>query len=69
MKLEGFSQFRNLDPEDFYNSEEGYIIYTEKYHLKRGYCCKNACKHCPYGFNKSKILLKKTKENDDFGSV
>ncbi|MEZ7839219.1 MAG: DUF5522 domain-containing protein [Flavobacteriales bacterium] len=61
MKLEGFSQFRNLDPEDFYKSEEGYIVYTEKYHLKRGYCCKNGCKHCPYGFNKSKKAIKKNK--------
>ena len=52
MKLEGFSQFRNLDPEDFYKSEEDYIVYTEKYHLKRGYCCKSGCKHCPYGYDK-----------------
>lgn len=43
---------KNLDPEDFYRSPEGYIIYTEKYHLKRGYCCKSGCKHCPYGYNK-----------------
>ena len=61
MKLEGFSQFRNLDPEDFYHSEKGYIVFTEKYHLKRGYCCKNVCKHCPYGFNNSKISTKKDK--------
>ena len=39
---------KELDPEDFYYSPEGYIIFTEKYHLKRGYCCKNGCKHCPY---------------------
>jgi hypothetical protein len=43
---------KELDPEDFYYSPEGYIIFTEKYLLKRGYCCKNGCKHCPYGFNK-----------------
>jgi len=43
---------KELDPEDFYYSPEGYIIFTEKYHLKRGYCCKNGCKHCPYGYNK-----------------
>lgn len=42
---------RGIDKEDYYNSEEGYIIFTEKYHLKRGYCCKNNCKHCPYGFD------------------
>jgi len=40
-----------LDPEDFYKSPEGYIIFTEKYHLKRGYCCKSACKHCPYDYD------------------
>jgi hypothetical protein len=40
-----------LDPEDFYYSPEGYIIFTEKYHLKRGYCCKSGCKHCPYNYN------------------
>ncbi|MBK6836173.1 MAG: hypothetical protein IPG89_18660 [Bacteroidetes bacterium] len=43
---------KQLDPEDFYYSEEGYIVFTEKYHLKRGHCCKRGCKHCPYGYNK-----------------
>ncbi len=43
---------QNLDPEDYYLSQEGYILFTEKYHLKRGYCCKSGCKHCPYGYNK-----------------
>jgi hypothetical protein len=40
-----------LDPEDFYETPEGYIVFTEKYHLKRGYCCKSGCKHCPYGYD------------------
>ena len=35
-------------PEDYYLSPEGYIIFTEKYHLKRGYCCQSNCKHCPW---------------------
>ncbi|HRO77074.1 MAG TPA: DUF5522 domain-containing protein [Crocinitomicaceae bacterium] len=48
----GFSNRRELDPEDFYRSEHGYIVFTEKYHLKRGYCCKSGCKHCPYGYDK-----------------
>ena len=42
---------KELEPEDFYYGEEGYIVFTEKYLLKRGYCCKNNCKHCPYGYN------------------
>lgn len=48
----GFSSKSKLDPEDYYTSEEGYIVFTEKYHLKRGYCCKSGCKHCPYGYDK-----------------
>jgi hypothetical protein len=23
-------------------------VFTEKYHLLRGYCCNSGCKHCPY---------------------
>jgi hypothetical protein len=44
---------KQLNSEDFYYSPEGYVIFTEKYHLKRGYCCKIGCKHCPYGYNKN----------------
>lgn len=47
-----FSSQKKLDPEDFYKTPEGYIVFTEKYHLKRGYCCKSGCRHCPYGFDK-----------------
>ncbi|MCK5781682.1 MAG: hypothetical protein KAH10_03790 [Flavobacteriales bacterium] len=40
-----------FDLDDFYYSEEGYRVFTEKYLLKRGYCCKAGCKHCPYGYD------------------
>jgi len=43
---------KELDPEDYYKTPEGYIVFTEKYHLKRGYCCQSGCKHCPYGYDK-----------------
>ena len=36
--------------EDFYYNEDGYVVLTEKYHLKNGTCCGNGCKHCPYAF-------------------
>ena len=39
-----------LSPEDFY-MENGYIVFTEAYHLKRGYCCNSGCRHCPYREN------------------
>jgi hypothetical protein len=37
---------------ELYYMENGLIVFTEAYHLKRGYCCKNGCRHCPYGFRK-----------------
>lgn len=36
---------------DFY-FEKGLMVFTESYHLKKGFCCKNGCRHCPYGFKK-----------------
>ena len=50
--MSGFSGRTELEPEDFYINEDGYKVFTEKYHLKRGHCCKSGCKHCPYGYNK-----------------
>ncbi|WP_164851369.1 DUF5522 domain-containing protein [Larkinella soli] len=44
-----------LEEEDYYYTEEGFLVFTEKYHLKRGYCCRNGCRHCPYGFKREKI--------------
>jgi hypothetical protein len=51
-EMSGFSKRPNLSEDDYYLSEEGHIVFTEKYHLKRGYCCKSGCKHCPYGYDK-----------------
>ena len=33
---------------DFYFNEQGLMVLTAAFHLKRGYCCNNGCKHCPY---------------------
>jgi hypothetical protein len=52
----------------FYYNENNFLVFTEKYHLRRGYCCGNGCRHCPYKFEnvpellKSKLLAEK---NDD----
>ncbi|HEX2618285.1 MAG TPA: DUF5522 domain-containing protein [Flavobacteriales bacterium] len=34
---------------DFYFTPEGYVVWTEQYHLRRGSCCGSGCRHCPYG--------------------
>jgi len=50
---------------DYYYNEQGYMVLTESYHLERGVCCGNGCKHCPYDYinvpepRKTTLLLNK----------
>src|SRR5688500_4461452 len=37
-----------LDAGDYYREGET-LVFTERYHLRRGYCCGSGCRHCPYG--------------------
>jgi hypothetical protein len=54
--IEGNSEARKLEkqvhprlsPDEYYYSPEGFLVFTETYHLNRGYCCKSQCRHCPY---------------------
>jgi len=34
-------------PGDFY-FDGSLMVFTEAYHLRRGYCCDSGCRHCPY---------------------
>ncbi len=36
---------------DFYYDENGYMVFTEKYHIDKGHCCGHGCRHCPYDFD------------------
>jgi hypothetical protein len=38
---------------DYYINEDGNFVFTKEYHLKRGYCCKNRCMHCPWDYGKA----------------
>jgi hypothetical protein len=47
------------------------MVFTEKYHLDKGYCCGMGCRHCPYHYEnvpepKKSLLLKQEqdKKND-----
>jgi hypothetical protein len=48
-----------LLPTDFYY-ENGYRVFTESYHERRGSCCGNGCRHCPYNpqYEKGNTILK-----------
>ena len=39
-----------IEGEDFYYNEDGLMVLAEKYHLAKGYCCGNGCRHCPYNY-------------------
>ncbi len=39
----------NSEGEDLWYYENGLMVFTANYHLKRGYCCGSTCRHCPYG--------------------
>ena len=47
----------NLD----YYLENGMVVFTSHFHLQRGYCCGNGCRHCPY----TPKHTKDTKKIDD----
>ena len=35
---------------DYYIDKDGNLVFTETYPLKRGTCCKNKCRHCPWKY-------------------
>lgn len=35
---------------DYYFNEAGLMVLTAAFHLKKGFCCGNGCKHCPYNY-------------------
>ncbi|HEX8607634.1 MAG TPA: DUF5522 domain-containing protein [Pedobacter sp.] len=43
-----------IEGTDYYLNEDGFMVFTETYHKKRGYCCRNKCRHCPWEYGKVK---------------
>ncbi len=42
---------KNLEADvDYYYDEDGCMVLSEKYHLERGTCCGNGCRHCPFDY-------------------
>jgi len=55
---------------DYYINDEGMFVFTEAFHLQRGFCCGRGCKHCPYDYInvpeiKRAFLLKTRKQDDE----
>ncbi len=43
-----YSPPRLKENEDYYMDPKGYRVITASYLARRGYCCGNGCRHCPY---------------------
>jgi hypothetical protein len=60
-----------VEEDDFYYNPQGFIVLTEAYHLERGYCCGNGCRHCPYEYKnvpeprRTELLSLKHGKKDD----
>lgn len=59
------------DDELFYMNNDGFMVFTAEYLLKRGYCCGNGCKHCPFDYKavenelaRKRLIEKKKRENE-----
>jgi hypothetical protein len=39
-----------IKEEDYYIDAKGRWVFTAAYHEARGYCCGQACKHCPFDY-------------------
>jgi hypothetical protein len=34
--------------EGYIDHKTGFYVFTSEYHLARGSCCGNGCRHCPF---------------------
>jgi hypothetical protein len=49
---------------DYYFNEQGLVVFTKAYHQKRGFCCKNKCKHCPWNYRKNVEKMQSQAQKD-----
>jgi hypothetical protein len=61
--------------EGYYFNDDGFVVFTAKYLLERGYCCGNGCKNCPYDYKavpepgRSKLLKQRNKDETNHSST
>lgn len=63
------SEYHLIENVHFYYDETGLMVFTKEYHLQRGFCCGNGCRHCPYNYEnvanekEKEFLRKKISDN------
>ena len=46
---------------------DGKVVFTASFHLKRGYCCRSGCRHCPFNHKPESEKEKAPLERDALG--
>lgn len=46
---------RAIEGRDYY-IENGHLVFTEFFLKNRAFCCRNGCRHCPYGYKAEKLI-------------
>ena len=52
---------------DYQINEEGNLVFTAAYLLKRGHCCQSGCLNCPYGYHEKVDPLVPSEFRDAWG--
>lgn len=58
------------DDDLYYTNDKGFVVFTAKYLLDRGYCCGNGCLNCPYDYKavpeprRAKLLEQRQKRDE-----
>lgn len=45
---EGEGNFSIAPREGEFYMDGPWLVFTEAYHLRRGFCCNTGCRHCPF---------------------
>jgi ATP-binding cassette subfamily B (MDR/TAP) protein 1 len=52
----------NLGHDSYRDPTTGYHVFTERAHLRRGFCCGSGCRHCPYAHANVKDKVSKIQQ-------
>ena len=53
-----------VEGEDFY-WQGAAVVFTARYLARRGYCCGNGCRHCPYEFKEKEERVDESVEKSE----
>jgi hypothetical protein len=47
-KISSHEEALEAGVDGYIDAKSGFFVFTSAYHLARGACCGNSCRHCPF---------------------